>query len=265
MNGIVGYEKAGFGVGLRELKLDDGLDVKKYKAVVREDNGKVLGIVGNNYKIVPHTQVLDAFNAVTMLEPKRVEVCKDGGVMFARYDIKVAGQLKMAEVKVGDAVSFGLRVFNSYDKSFGVGFELVANRLVCSNGLVMPKTMARLSLRHFDNVNIDRFSSLIHGRMEKIEPTVEKWREWMRIHPRKSVIESFVKGIRKENLGAEIREQLLERSLKANEEMGVWGIYNEFTHYTTHELKVRNVANRELLTRGKESALLGRFYTFNWN
>ena len=47
--------------------------------------------------------------------------------------------------------------------------------------------------------------------------------------------------------------------------MGVWGIYNVFTHYTTHRLKAKNPENRTLSVMDKEQTMLQKFYTFDWD
>src|SRR3989338_11268155 len=90
-------------------------------AVVRTDTNKALGIVGKDYKVVPHSRVIETFDRVDILSRKKVDVCKDGAVLVAQYELKEGGSILYSDVKVGDTVSFGLRVFNSMNYESGVG------------------------------------------------------------------------------------------------------------------------------------------------
>jgi len=106
-----------FKVKTQKIFLEDGEEIKDKRAIVREDNGFVLGIVGEDYKVVPHRAVVDAFDKIPSIKRKSVDVCKGGGILFGHYDLRDNGSIKKIDVKVGDAVSFGLRIFNSYVQS----------------------------------------------------------------------------------------------------------------------------------------------------
>ena len=252
-----------FDVELRNIQVCAGKKIPDRKAVVRKDNGLVLGIVGNDYKPVLHSRVIDTFESVPFLKRNRIDVCQEGRIMFAQYDIKTNGDIKKAEVQKGDIVSFGLRGFNSFDTSYGVGFELNANRLVCTNGLVIPKTVARLSFRHFQNVDIPGLARTIQARMEQLNPTVETWKRWLTIHPSKERIQEYLKKVK---IGKRIEEELLEKAVIDSTDTGVWGVYQVLTAYVSHGLKLRGKEeNRMLAVRNKERELLHGFYKFNWN
>jgi len=255
-------EKVNFDVELKGIKVDGGEEIPDRKAVVRTDSGKVLGIVGNSYTPIHHRTVIETFDSMEFLKRKRIDVCRDGSVMFAQYDIG-NGQALQTEVAVGDVVSFGLRAFNSFNLQFGVGFELNANRLVCTNGLVVPKAMARLSMRHFRNISTDGFEDVIKEKMKEFGPTIEIWRNWMKIKPSESRVEQFFKDV---NIGQRLGKQLWNEAIDETKKLGVWGLYNTFTKYVTHDLKIRgNESNRMMSVRSKERELLHKFYNYNWN
>ena len=48
----------------------------------------------------------------------------------------------------GDVLSLGLLFENSYDGSRRLAVSLYANRLVCSNGLILPQYFSRLRFKH---------------------------------------------------------------------------------------------------------------------
>lgn len=251
-----------FEVELRNIQVTGGKKIPDRRAVVRKDNGLVLGIVGNSYRPIHHKKVLEAFETVPFLKRNQVSICRDGAIMFAQFDI-CNGKKMQAEVAVGDVVSFGLRAFNSFNLQYGVGFELNANRLVCTNGLVVPKAIARLSMRHFQNVDTNKFEEIIRGKMQEFEPTIEIWKNWMKIKPSESRVEEFFKDI---NIGKRLGKQLWDESINEVKKLGVWGLFNTFTRYVSHDLKIRgDEANRMLSVRNKERELLHKFYNYNWN
>ena len=105
---------------------------------------------------------------------------KTGAVLVAQYELKEGRNILYADVKVGDTVSFGLRVFNSMNYESGVGFELNALRLVCKNGMTIPRAVAKLSFRHFQGLDVSRFTELIQekpGRLsQRLRPGNAGWR-----------------------------------------------------------------------------------------
>ena len=245
----------------RKVFTEDGVEVKDRKAIVRTDTNKVLGVVGNNYRIAEHSKVLEAFEQTGILKLKKVDVCKGGAVMFAHYDIENNGQLRQEDVQVGDTIRFGVRVFNSHNYDLGVGFEIVAYRLVCKNGLVVPRTMSRVSMKHYQSTDINRIRLSIVKKQDSILPTIQIWKRWSETKVDETRIDKFFEEAK---VGKRLRSILYDRAVAENKRLGVWGIYNVFTHYTTHEMKVRSAENRTLSVRDKEQTLLQKFYQFDW-
>jgi len=255
--------KITFDTEMKPIQVCGGRKIADRKAVVRTDTGAVLGIVGNNYKPIPHLNVVEQFNKMDMLELTQVDSCREGAIMFAHYNIKQNGIVKKEDVQVGDAITFGLRAFNSFNSVFGIGFEIVANRLVCKNGLVVPKAMARLSLKHFQTTDIKQFREIIVEKSMSMEQALKIWREWIKIIPTEQTIQNFFEYA---EIGKRLTKQLYDDCVNESKKMGVWGAYNRLTRYTTHELRVRNEDNRTLSQRSKEQTLLQKFYDFgdNW-
>ena len=248
-----------FPTELKSIMLVGGKKIPDRKAVVRTDTGAVLGLVGNDYKIVPHKRVVETFENLDSLKRVRMDVCQNGAVLIARYDI---GNTEKA-VAVNDVVKFQLRVFNSMNSQFGVGFEVVALRLKCLNGLIVPKTVSRLSFRHFDNARVNELPALINSRMGSLEPTVSTWRNWMKINPTEERIQQYFTEV---NMGERLQKELLPKAVEDGRKEGVWGVFNTLTYYITHDIKVRGDGqNKALSQRAKEHDLLTKFYSFNWN
>ena len=247
-----------FDVEKQPMFLATGEQVQGREAVVRTDTHETLGVVSKNYKIVPHTKIIDTFNLTGLLTQRKVDVCKGGAVMLASFDFQ---KNNLADIKVGDTVSFGIRAFNSYDLSLGVGFEIVANRLICTNGLVMPKAMARLSYKHFESFSIDRLTDTLIKRYEGSRDVVQTWSRWTGIKPRADRIKEFY-----ESLPLVTKKQqatLIEKSEDAKD-LGVWGVFNVLTYWLTHEMKTKSKDNEGLNRFNKEHRYVGMFYKYNW-
>jgi len=168
----------------------------------------------------------------------------------------------LAEVRKGDTVSYQVRAFNSYNMEFGVGFEIRALRLVCTNGLTVPRGVARLSFKHVEGLNMNTLTEIIFQKMEGAKEVTQIWREWTEKAAKEDKVKEFCESL--DTLGEKTRNKLYEASLRENDKMGMWGVFNVMTAYTTHETKSRLAENRVLAQRNKETEILNRFYKFNW-
>lgn len=252
-----------FDVALQDVYLKDGTQIEGKKAIQRVDTGNIYAIVSDNYQPVKHTAVLDAFAALgsrVNLKTNNISASVDGGVMFAIYDI---ANKKPVDIAVGDLVKFQLRVFNSYDLSMGIGFELYAQRLICLNGMVVPLKMSRLSYKHFESFNIDTMTREVLTVVDGTEQFANMWRGWTQkpVSPEKRA--SFIKELSEQNvLGVKDAEKLSHRLMRFNVK-NLWDVFNVFTEYTTHE--AGNRGDKVISRFNKESKVMSRFYNYQWN
>ena len=66
---------------------------------IRRHTGAILGIVGNSYKVVPHSEVIKTFEAVPKLSLKNVNACRNDAIMFVTLDFVSDHDKKDARVK----------------------------------------------------------------------------------------------------------------------------------------------------------------------
>jgi hypothetical protein len=227
-------------VHLEEIQTKSGLIIPFRRAVVNEDNNMVIGDVSRRYKLVKNDDLLKSIQPVLDEmgfngEPKAVSA-KDGAICFFRFWGKDKRMIQ--EVTKGDIVQFGAEIFNSYNGSKRFGFHIIANRLVCTNGMVVPNTITSLSLRHVGkaaNTNLlkDKFADFF----EKVNGGVALWRKWISIRPTIDQVRTFLD---KSPFGNRVRETIEGRfrGLKEDEQ-NVWGLYNLMTFHITHELRGR--------------------------
>lgn len=117
-------------------------------ATAYEDNGFVLGVVGNRYTVV---QNVTAFNAIDRW-------LADGRVRYETAGALDEGRKVFILVRIGedfliagsDAVTPYALVTNSHDGSSGLGVKLVSTRVVCQNTLnvALREKGERIGIRH---------------------------------------------------------------------------------------------------------------------
>ena len=234
-------------------------ECKTHKAVVRHDTGQIIGVVGKNYRLITHADVLNRVKkAIPDLENERITTCRNGAVMFAKYSTPI---LKSVEVQKGDIVSFGLEVFNSYDMSMPVGFQFVAKRLVCLNGMTIPKSIAYISVKHTNRANFGDIQDEFASRIPLISSTSDRWGEWTKTTPPEYKVETFLKTY----AGKQLKDLFHER-YTTSQDKSVWALFNILTHYSTHLLKVRKKQeeNRRLSQLAFDRRLTNHFYNYDW-
>ena len=230
-------------VKFKKLLTEDGTPINDRRAVVDLDTGNVLGVVSPRYKIVRNSELLEAVQpAIEDLklntQPK-ISQARDGAITYFRF----LGEKHQGEVRKGDIVRFGLEFFNSYDGSTPIGFHIIAERLVCINGLVVPKSVRELHVRHSAGASAEGLRENLVEFFPQVKRVVELWKKWNDIQPTKIQLEETMNGL----FSNKHQEAFLERfESSRNQDKNLWGFYNILTHYTTHTMKVRNKGNAAL-------------------
>jgi hypothetical protein len=133
---------------------------------------------------------------------------------------------------------------------------------VCTNGLLVPSSVARFSFKHFEKVDITALENEVKGRLGKSLEVVQTWDSWLKTKPTDTRIKKFfdeAKGLGKRDL-----EKLKESSLGLKNR-NVWEIYNVVTAHISHGLKFRKETDTQATIRRREYTVLPAFHSFNWN
>jgi len=230
-------------VNFKKLMTEDGTPINDRRAVVDLDTGNVLGVVSPRYKIVRNSELLKAVQPA--IEDLRLNTdpiishARDGAITYFKF----LGEKHQGEVRKGDIVRFGLEFFNSYDGSTPVGFHIIAERLVCINGLVVPKSIRELHVRHSAGASVEGFRDNLVEFFPQVKSVVELWKKWNDVQPSKLQLEETMDGL----FSDKHQKTFLERfESSSNQDRNLWGFYNILTHYTTHTMKTRNKDNKAL-------------------
>ncbi|MAH46515.1 hypothetical protein CMI37_11825 [Candidatus Pacearchaeota archaeon] len=262
-----------FDVKLEDLfvKNTDGTDTKVvgHKVTRRQDNGKVIGVVGSDYGLVKTNRLTDlaesAFEDKGLTDyNRRAIVARDGSRTYIEYDFKNHTREVKVKGKVGDQVGMRLTLNNSYDGSCRVSFALGALRLVCTNGMTTLDRAHELTRKHTKNVTTEfvkeglGFALLsFDGEIRKFQTLADKAIDheqgltMLSNMAKKSVITEVVrKGI------ANIWES---PSYSEDNERTLWNLNNAATQYLTHEVRSErfeyaNAVNKRVLSRLHKAA-----------
>lgn len=226
-----------FPVSLAPIYIAPGDKIPGKKAVLRGDNNHVLGVVSDNYTLLPHGDVIEAFRAAlsTYDFEERIQVAKGGAHLFATYKLNAI----KVEVRPDDIVSLQFVVKNSYDGSATLQIMLGAYRLVCSNGMVVGKQFFNFSQKHVGgNTDIkaeaiqERIGNLI-GQFEKVLPRLQEMSRTAALAPEQGDIftKDQIKGIPVYLLA------LAKEEYARAEDYTLWGVYNALTWAITHGMK----------------------------
>lgn len=225
-------------IALKEIQTEDGIAIPNRRAVVNVDrNNRVLGVVSPRYKIIHNTKLLESVNPVLnelglQVDNPNIRTVKGGAVTFFKFlTEKITG-----EIQKGDIVRFGIEFFNSYDGSMPVGFHIIAERLVCINGLVVPRSITEIHMRHTESANTNEIRNRVKEYFPKTQSALNLWKQWVDIKPPENRIQNFLE----KSVNKKLQKDFLNRYRSLpNGKKNLWEFYNILTFYIQHQLKTR--------------------------
>lgn len=248
-------------VALRNLKTVDevGNIISSRFATVDESNGDIIGLVGNRYKLFQNKTIYDTLQQVASemkMKLEKIYVSKGKRSTIFRYTFGENLEREVTNpLEKNDRIQFGFEVINSFDMGLPVSqFRAYANRLVCLNGLTIPKTIGRFSFRDLNNFREDRVKEELGNRITPIVGVVDTWNEWAKFTPDRIKVSDLIN----KRLPKKAAEKILQNYDEAKDKT-MWGLYNICTYYTTHEVKTKNLENLRLRQYEVE-ALCNDFY-----
>lgn len=249
-----------WGVELKPLFLGNG-DVVDHKAVVRQDSGNVLGIVGPRYQPLQNAQAFDWFNP--FVENGEVALETAGSLDEGRRIWVMAKIARDPSVIVkGDEILKYLMLSNSHDGTLAIRVGYTPIRIVCANTLAMAHSSNASKLirvRHTasSKVALDKLRDIMNIVDREFEATAEQFRFLASRMFNQKDIREYVKAvlgkekIADEDLPTRTKNQLDEiiglidhANQKLNGVDGTyWAAYNAVNQYLNYDAG-RNDNNR---------------------
>jgi len=211
------------------------------KMIVREDTGKPISVMSNDYKLISNKQLLEA--ALPMID-KYGGVVPSGNIKGDVEMSRVFGDARSifpfdfpdTEVKIanGDYLHPRITLINSYDGTKRVGFKYGAYRLVCSNGLTIGQASTEQYMHLGSNTQLDDIGAIVQNVINKMQEMLgEHFGSMVDKHMKMNDITKMV-NMFPQSLRGEVYAQIKTQD--------AWNVYNAGTYALSH-----------LMDRSKES------------
>lgn len=143
----------------------DGLAIGSHKAIVRESDNSVLGVVGKGYHAVQNAE------AFAFLDGLGVSYHTAGSLKEGRH-VWMLAQFDRSEIVKGDAVDKFLLLYNTHDGSRAIRALETHVRVVCANTAQMALSEGKgqgISIRHTVHVldRLEKAKEILAGARER--------------------------------------------------------------------------------------------------
>lgn len=132
------------------------VDSEQYrKAIYREDTGELLDTVGKGWQPFQNEQIVDTFNQFAIANELNIE--RLGSLDKGRCIFAVANLNEQFALSGEDIVTGKILITNYHKSGCGLRIDLMATRLVCSNGMTMPVRIGGKVISHvggYDEVRV---------------------------------------------------------------------------------------------------------------
>ena len=223
--------------------VDDGEEgepklLTSHRAIIDDLNpDHVYSLMTKDYRIVQHEEQLAMFDEVVKSNPefgaaqRAISLLNDGGKMEVKYRFP---EVKM-EIAEGDIVNPELIGRNSYDGGWRFTTMLGGYRVVCSNGLVVGKTIYMIKQFHYENLKIENIRVELDEAMHKFSIQTKLWESWVDRVTKYEEYEQVINDMKLGQKEAEIvQEELNNPKNTVNGKLTMWLFYNIITALITH-------------------------------
>ena len=235
-----------FPVAERAVYVDDDKTyrpTKHYKAIVREDNGKLVSIMKDSYQLVPNREVI--LPLLEQLHKLDTNWNIDPSHSFAD-DNRMRLQVTFPELKMNDGrsdIALSLFLHNSYDGSEGVRMFWGAIRFICSNGMVFGNVLSKYYRKHTSGLEINNLKTQLESTYQKI-PVIQHRIEMLR---NTNVTKKTRRDV-EDHLGKHVIKYIIEQEKQNKRAANLWVLYNIITYYVSHLVDMRMRAAYQLET-----------------
>lgn len=250
-------------VEARPMYLGDGTAVPKARAIVRKDNGQVLGTVGRNYVPVQNKESLSFFDDVRAQLPGMSYVA--AGSIDNGKRVWLLADFGGFDAQPGDEIRQQIMLYNSHDGSSALSYMFVPNRVFCNNQIAMILSGDKfLKIRHSKSANrrLDSARNVAHHAVAKYDNIEDMYKALARKPLTTEMLNTALDVLYplKDKDGGDVSKNSMTRRVNIREEitglvetgMGIGGrqrnafsIYNAFTEYLTHHAQVNNGGGQE--------------------
>ena len=233
-----------------QLFTSDNRPSSQYAVMLQQEDQEVeVGHVSENYQLVPNQAVHQI--ALDVLSRSNLGF-DDAGLIFdgKRYRQRWILPDLSVEPKKNDIVQLSFDVINSYDGSTTFGLAFNAQRLVCTNGMMLDFMLGGFRFRHFGHDAFPEEMELAVSSLQNLSAQLE---------PLNSKLQYLIdQPVDRHYIQQAFTDLKLTDKMKANvfmevEEDTAWGFYNACTHVlsragTHHADNINRQVSRYMLS-----------------
>lgn len=260
-------------VGTQPLFLADGT-LAPANGVVRNDNNKVLGVVGKDYQPLQNKDAFrffDSFIESNQAQYETAGALRDGKRIWVLA--KINSDLDV--VKGNDTLERYVMLSNSHDGTTAVRAGFTNIRVVCQNTLSLAHSSAASKLirvRHGKNVkdNVEKVAEIMNLANREFEATLEQYKLLANRQINSTDLEKYVKmvmiGEKKMEANAEAGARILNRIIPLFEKGRgndmpeikgtMWAAYNSISEYLQYEKGQDEQIRMDSLMFGQSATIL---------
>ena len=231
-----------FPVAEREVYVSD-VQTKDYKAIVREDNDKLISIMKDSYQLVPNRDVI--MPLLEQLHNLDTNWIIDPSHSFVENS-RMRLQVTFPDLTMNDGrsdIALSLFLHNSYDGSEGVRMFWGAIRGICSNGMVFGNVLAKYYRKHTSGLEVKNLKAQLESTYEKI-PVIK---HRIGILQNTNVTKKVRRDV-EDHLGKNVIRYISEQEKQYKRAANLWVLYNLITYYISHTIDMRMRATYQLET-----------------
>jgi phage/plasmid-like protein (TIGR03299 family) len=222
-----------------EMVTSSGIVVPDHKAIVRSDNNKVIGVVGNRYNIIQNSSAFSFFDALctkNVAHYHKAYIMDDGAKIILKAHLN--GSMF---IRKGDECLREISLVNAFDGTYTLMAIFTVMRLVCLNGLMRPCKESKAIIRHTksSDAKIEEAFRILNMSQIYFKQFEESSKLLAQKILTKRMVEKFLDGVvgksestRKEN----IRETIsgLYHAGMGTGKGTAWDLYNGYIEYIDH-------------------------------
>lgn len=223
------------------------IPVPNKKAIVNEDDGKVVSVVGKDYKLILNSEIFGEFDrALSESEIdltdayKTVNICRGGAQTILGYSFP-AYETTITDRVVGDVVRLAVQARNSYDgfTMFSANFSQM--RLACMNSMVAATDISYFAGKHTQQLVVEHAVEKIKRSIDVFMNNADLYRRWADTPVSDDeAVKLFQKFCVKSGYKTEFNEKKVDEHtnqwLIETGKLGKnrWALYNTLTYWATH-------------------------------
>jgi len=213
----------------------------EYKAIVRQDSGKLVAIQRKTYKVVSNAEVIKPLMA--QLHKLDTSWIIDPSHSFVENE-RMRLQITFPELTFNDGrsdIALSLFLHNSYDSTEGVRMLFGGIRGICTNGMVFGEMLAKFYGKHTQNLDVRNLKQALTATYDKIPVIKHRIEAMLNTRPNNELRAEIQK-----RLGVKAARYVEEQEKETHRAVNEWVLYNLLTYYISHVVTQRMRAQYQM-------------------